>query len=107
MTKSDQEKAQKERDIAAAIEATRKNLQHHGDKIPPTYYDYFMLALFVVIMLGGYSYWFFSLGMFWERPYLLFRRAVIRMRNDRELRRSLKIMMKELEESQKKADSNG
>lgn len=90
------EKTQRQQELIIAIEETRKKLRQPGAKLAITYYDYFMLALFVVVMLGEYSLWFFLMTLFWERPRIIFKNGVLRVRQDKEMRTVLKQMYKEL-----------
>lgn len=84
--------------LAAQLEDARKNLKKPGDKLPITMYDYFVLALMVVVFIGHYSYWWLALAspIFWERPRLLYRQAVYRLKLDKDLRASIKLMESEM-----------
>lgn len=87
--------------LALAIEATRDKLRQPGEKLAITMYDYFMLSLFVTVMLGHYSMWWFGLAIVWERPLIISKKLVRRMRQDRELRASIKVMLAEIAEIKK------
>lgn len=100
------EKQNRKYQLELAIEETRRQLRQPGDKLAITMYDYFMLALFVVIMLGDYSYWWFCLAIVWERPAVIAKKLVRRIRQDRELRISIKTMLNEIEAIKKEEKEN-
>lgn len=93
---------QNKRDLDAAMEATRNKLRKINDKLPITMYDCFILVLILATLIRPelFNWWFASLfALCWERPRILFRMSVRRIRLDLELRRSEKQMLQEINDA--------
>lgn len=94
-------KEERKKQLIAAVEDTRKKLRQPAGKLAITYYDYFILVVIMSLLIRpdlAQPWWAYVLvGLVWERPKLLWRHALLRMRQDKELRASMKVMLDEIE----------
>lgn len=94
-------KEERKKQLLAAVEDTRKKLRQPAGKLAITYYDYFILVVIMSVLIRpdlAQPWWAYLLVFIvWERPKLLWRHGLIRMRNDKALRASQKIMLDEID----------
>jgi len=94
-------KEERKKELIAAVEETRRRLRQPGDKLQITYYDYFILVVIMSLLIRpdlAYPWWVYvNVVLFWERPRLILKHAALRVRQDKELRASMKKMLDEIE----------
>ena len=94
-------KEERKKQLLAAVEDTRKKLRQPSGKIAITYYDYFILVVIMSVLIRpdlAQPWWAYLLVFIvWERPKLLWRHALLRIRQDKELKASMKLMLDEIE----------
>jgi hypothetical protein len=94
-------KEERKKQLLAAVEDTRKKLRQPSGKIAITYYDYFILVVIMSVLIRpdlAQPWWVYTLAFLaWERPRLILRHAALRVRQDKELRASMKLMLEEIE----------